>query len=348
MIIVDAMENIAPNALQRGRDYERWAWLQRRAETDKSAPPAISSLPDNLLGRVALVFGSIELVAESPPHLPQRARYTWQSLADAQRLTRWQLDHYQRLADENERIRLVTNRQELDDVLDSWKQEDDLANRLQGIVPLLQGSAPISEPAQIEEWLEQGVRIVALADGEVEPGDLSRFDYELLEALADSNTLLDITGLSERAAGSAIERYEGAIIASHSSPRRFCDHELCLTDQIIRQLCERDGVMGIMLYNRFLWRGWHPSDPKRRVTLSHWVDAVDYVCQLTGSAAHAGLGSDIDGGYAYSSTPAEIDTSCDLWLLRDALRERGFSDGDTARILGGNMLRKLRESLGDG
>lgn len=138
------------------------------------------------------------------------------------------------------------------------------------------------------------------------------------------------------------------IIVSHASPRRLYDHPHCLSDALIRQLCQRDGVMGIMLYNRCLRRDWHPGDPKRRVTLSHWVDAVDYVCQLVGSAAHVGLSSDIDGGYAYSSLPAEIDASCDLWLLRDALGERGFSDDEAAAILGGNMLRKLRENLADG
>ena len=348
MIIIDAMQKIAPSALQRGRDYRRWAWLQRRAETDSSAPPAMSSLPDNLLGRVALVFGSIELIAESPPHLPQRAPYTYRSLADAQRLARWQLDHYQRLADENERILLVQTRNDLEAVVEAWRAEDDLAGRLHGIVPLLGGSAAISEAAQIEEWLEGGVRIVALAGSDLDPGDLSRFDLDLLEAMADANALLDIAGLSERAAASAIERYDGAIIASHCAPKRFGEHRHSLRDQIIRQLAERDGVMGIMLYNPLLRRDWHPSDPKRIVKLAHWVDAVDSVCQLTGSAAHVGLGSNIDGGHAYSSTPAKIDTSCDLWLLRDALRQRGFGDDETAAVLGGNMLRKLRESLPDG
>ena len=176
---------------------------------------------------------------------------------------------------------------------------------------------------------------------------MSRFDHELLEALASFGALLDIAGLSQRAAASAIERYDGAIIASHACPRRFHDDRFCLTDQLVRQLCERDGVMGVMLYNGCLRRDWHASDDKRRTRLTHWADAVDHVCQLTGSAAHAGLGSCIDGGFRYSSLPAEIDSSCDLWLLRDALLARGFGDEDAAAILGGNMLRKLRESLGE-
>ena len=97
-----------------------------------------------------------------------------------------------------------------------------------------------------------------------------------------------------------------------------------LSDDLIRRLAERDGVIGIMVYNPYLRRDWHPSDPKRRVTVAHWADAVDYVCQLTGTVAHVGLGSNIDGGYAYSSLPAGIDTSSDLWLLRRGIAGTGL------------------------
>ncbi len=355
MIIVDALQNIAPNALQLERDYASWAWLQRRAQTDRQAPPATTSLRDNLLGRVALVFGSIQVWDESARGRPAWARYASRGQDDAQRIARWQLDHYQRLADDNQQIRLVLSWQDLDEVLVSWRAKDDIGGRLQGIVPLLQGATPVSEPKQIEEWLEYGVRIVAPAwdsnryvTSVDDAGDFTLLGYELLEALAGYHALLDIARLPERPAATAIERYDGALIASHSSPRHMVDHANCLSDALIRQLCQRDGVMGIMLYNRYLRRDWHPSDPKRRVRLRHWVDAVDYVCQLVGSAAHVGLGSDIDGGYAYGSLPAEVDSSCDLWLLRDALSERGFSDEEAEAILGGNMLRKLRECWVDG
>lgn len=355
MIVVDAMQNIAPNALQLGRDYASWAWCQRRAQSSPNAPPAITSLRDNLLGRVALVFGSVQVWDEAAQRRPDWARHTSRGQAEAQRIARWQLDHYQRLADDNQSIRLVLCLQDLDEVLASWRAKDDIGGRLQGIVPTLKGAAPVSEPKQIEEWLDYGLRIVAPAPGSNryvasvgDGGDLTLPGCELLEALESFNILLDIARLPERAAAAAIDRYEGAIIVSHSSPRRIADHPRCLSDEMIRQLCQRDGVMGIMLYNRFLRRDWQPGDPKRRVNLSHWVDAVDHVCQLAGSVAHVGLGSDMDGGYALSSLPAEVDTSCDLWLLRGALAERGFSDDETAAILGGNMLRKLRESLADG
>ncbi len=352
MFIVDAQQNIAFNAQQLGFDYTRWAWHQRQSE---ARPPAVTSLRDNLLGRVAIVFGSLQVVAETAPELVPWQRYTYRSAADAQQLARWQLDYYRRLADEQDRVRLILTQDDLAAVVDSWAEERSIDQRLHGIAVKLKGAEPVSEPMQLEEWLEQGARIVAPAWGQTRyagaahsDGSLTRLGYELLEVMAGYNVLLDISALSERASAEALERYEGAIIASHSNPRHFQPSPRCLPAALIQRLAERDGVMGIMVYNRFLRQDWQPRDPKRQVSAAHWVDAVDYVCQLTGTVAHVGLGSNIDGGYPLAALPNELDTASDLWLLRRHLRARGFSEAETAAILGGNMLRKLKESLPDG
>ncbi len=355
MIIVDTQQNIAFNAQQLGRDYGTWAWRQRQNETDSKAPPATTSLHDNRLGRVGVVFGSIVVVPDAAPMSPNWLRYRYRTQGDAQQLARWQLDYYRRLADEHDQIQLILTRQDLEQVLRTWDDEDDIAGRVQGIVVLMKGAEPISEPKQCEEWLEHGLRIVAPAQQQSRfaaaagyDGALTLLGYELLEVMAGFNLLLDVSAMSERAMAAAIERYEGPIIASHANPRYFHDSPRCLSDEIIRRLAERDGVIGIMVYNQFLKQDWHPSDPRRRVTVSNWVDAVDYVCQLTGSVDHVGLGSDIDGLPSYQSLPEEIDTASDLWLLRRALLERSFGIDEVAAILGGNMLRKLRQSLPDG
>ena len=355
MFLVDAQQSIAYNAQQVGRDYTRWAWHQRRQNAALVAPPAAASLRDNLLGRVAIVFASAQTLSESTPGLAAWQQYTYRTSDDARQLALWQVDYYRRLADEQDRVRLILTRADLEAVLESWRDDKGIGERVQGIVIKLKGAEPVSEPRQLEEWLEYGVRIVAPAwrqtryAGSAESQDgLSALGMELLEVMDGHQALLDISGMSEAAAATALDRYEGAIIASHSNPRYFHDSPRCLSDEQIRRLAERDGVIGLMVYNRFLRRDWHPGDPKRRVTLSHWVDAVDYVCQLTGSVNHVGLGSNIDGGFPYHALPAEIDTSSDLWRLRRKLGERGFSDAEAEAILSGNMLRKLKESLPNG
>lgn len=354
-IIVDAQQNIAFNAQQLGLDYTRWAWNQRGTNPPPDNPPAVTSLRDNMLARVAIVFGSLQVLSESTPGLAPWQRYTCRTAADAQHLARWQLDYYRRLADDHDLIRLILTREDLDQVRQTWRDENDIDQRVQGIVIKMKGAEPVSEPKQLEEWLEYGLRVVAPAwyptrysASANTDGALTLLGYELLDVMAGFNVLLDISAMSEPAAAAALDAYEGAIIASHSNPRYFHDDPRCLSDDQIRRLAERDGVIGIMVYNRFLRKDWHPRDRKRQVTISHWVDAVDYICQLTGSVAHVGLGSDIDGGYPYHALPAEIDTSSDLWLLNRALRGHGFSESEAAAILGGNMLRKLEESLPDG
>lgn len=350
MLIVDAQQNIAFNAQQMERDFGIWAWHQRARDQERDFPPATASLPDNLLGRIAVIFGSLQVIAESSPSIPAWQQYTWRSHSDAQALAHWQLDHYHRLADEHDRVQLILSLADLEATLASWQKDKSLDQHKMGIVIAMKGAAAISEARQLEDWLERGARIVAPAwqPNQYVAGELNLPGYELLDVMAGFRVLLDIAGMSERGSAQALERYEGPVIASHANPRYFHASERCLSDEIILRLAERDGVMGVMVYNRYLRKDWHPSDPRRRVTVEHWVDAVDYVCQLTGSVAHVGLGSNIDGGYGYSGLPAEIDTSSDLWLLSKALPERGFSETEVAAILGGNMLRKLRESLPEG
>jgi membrane dipeptidase len=114
---------------------------------------------------------------------------------------------------------------------------------------------------------------------------------------------------------------------------------------MIRRLAERDGVIGIVLYNRFLHQEWRSGDPKSSVPFSRVIDAIDYVCQLTGSAQHVGIGSDLDGGFGVESTPEGIDTTSDLWSIGSHLNTRGYSQSDVEAVLFGNMLRKLRQLL---
>lgn len=352
MFIVDAHQNIAYNAHQMGRDFMQWAWHQRQNEVDLNLHPSMTSLQDNLLGRVGIVFASLLVIPDASPTIQTWEQFTYSNSRQAYEQAMWQMDYYKRLDDESTKVQLIHTQSDLDTVIESWDADKGVADHIQGLVILMEGADPIREPQQLEEWVEHGVRIVApawqqtrYATGAGFDGELTMLGYELLEVMANYNTILDVSHMSERASKQAVELYEGSIIASHANPRYFHDSLHCLSDEMIRRLAERDGVMGIMLYNRYLRKDWHPTDPKLNVSLSHVVDVIDYVCQLTGSINHVGIGSDIDGGYAYRSLPDEIDSSSDLWRLKHGLQARGFSEDDIQAILGGNMLRKLRQSL---
>jgi membrane dipeptidase len=163
--------------------------------------------------------------------------------------------------------------------------------------------------------------------------------------MANFKAILDLSHLAEEACLQALDHYDGTIIASHSNPRTFRNTDRHLTDTMIRKLAERDGVMGIVLYNRFLSDDWTSGDPKSKIPLSRVIDAIDYVCQLTGSARHVGIGTDFDGGFGQESIPEDMDTVTDLMKITNALNTRGYSPVDVEAIMGGNMIHKLRQAL---
>ena len=51
------------------------------------------------------------------------------------------------------------------------------------------------------------------------------------------------------------------------------------------------------------------------MTLELYVNQMDYVCQLLGSADHVGIGTDFDGGFGYQATPAELNSMADIGLI---------------------------------
>lgn len=356
MIVVDAHEDIAYNALCYGRDYRRAAWETRRLEAGSSALArrgnAALGLPDALLGRVALVFATLFVAPYDGKDDQPWSAFSYKTPREAYELAMQQADYYHRLADEDERMRLVKTSADLDAVLATWADDKEIGDHRQGLVLLMENADPILEPKQFEEWYERGVRIVGPAweatrysGGTGSPGPLTPLGYELLDVMASVNAILDLSHMAEEAYLQALDRYEGVIIASHSNPRRFRNTDRHLSDLMIRRLAERDGVMGIVLYNRFLSDDWTKGDPKSDVPLSVVIDAIDHVCQLTSSAAHVGIGSDFDGGFGVESIPDGLDTVSDLLTIGTLLRARGYAEADVDAILSGNMLRKLRQGL---
>lgn len=350
MLIVDAHQDIAWNTACYGRDYRTSAIKHRENEMTQRWDKATLGLPDALLGRVALVFSTL-FVAPETSKLSMNSPYpapTYRDAKEAYSATSKQLDYYQRLTDETDRVRIIETVLDLDAVLASW--EKPIGERQQGFVILMEGADPILEPKQFEEWYERGVRIVGTswsatryAGGTGAPGGLSKLGYELLEILASFNAILDLSHMAEQAFNEAVDRYEGILIASHSNPRRFRNSDRHLSDDMIRKLAERDGVMGIVLYNAFLSDSWTSSS--QRLPMTVVVDAIDHICQVTGSAQHVGIGSDFDGGFGADQTPQGFETVGDLILIATALQERGYASDDIDAIMGNNFIRKLRQAL---
>lgn len=356
-IIVDGHLDIAWNYLNNGRDFRRSVEEHRYRETDpvrlRRYGRCMVGLPEIIQARIALTFASI-FVSPSWSKMYPDERYIYDSPEEAYRLGQQQLNFYHELAEKEERVQLVLNRGDLEAVLATWGADKGEDDHQFGIVISMEGADPILEPAQLEEWHERGLRIIGLAwtktryaGGTKAPGPLTDLGRELLQAMQSYHMPLDLSHLTPEGLFEALDQYGGPIFASHANPLRFRPDrpDRNFSDDVIRQLAQRDGVMGIIPYNLFLVPGWAEGDRKDAATMDTVIAAIDHVCQLTGTARHVGIGSDFDGGFGTASTPAGFDSIADLPQIGAALSERGYHADDVQAILSGNFLRVIQGGL---
>jgi membrane dipeptidase len=358
-LIVDAHEDLAYNVLNFGRDYTRSAAETRRIEkeTGSIAPEhtedTLLGWPDYQRGRVAVVFSTLFV---TPAH---RKEGDWDkvSYADfnqAHRLYRAELDVYHELVDRHpDRFRLVGSRKDLEAVLADWNGLGE--SHPVGLVPLMEGAEGVRTPAELDEWWQAGVRIIGPAwagtrycGGTRQPGPLTDDGRDLLKGMADLGFTLDLSHMDELAARQALDFYPGPIIASHANAAAIIpgyEGNRQLPDAILRGLIERQGVIGVVPFCKFLDYRWEKGGRRDAITLETLAAHVDHICQLAGDARHVGLGCDFDGGYGAASVPSGVDTIADLQKLGPVLSARGYNDSDVAGVLGGNWLRHLETHL---
>ena len=353
MFIVDAHEDIASNVLHHGRDVRRSAAETRALESAEQAQQATQSaadaprryrpetamigLPDLRRGGVGLVFATIFV-------MPGEA----EAMVDDGLA---QLRYYNDLAQSTPGVRIISDRATLDALVSDWQAAPTPDERPVGFALLMEGADPLRDPSELAAWHAQGLRIVGpawkgtrYAGGTGMPGGLTDLGRGLLREMEALGMILDISHLAEQSVWEALDAFNGVVIASHANCREYVPTDRQLSDETIRALAERDGVIGAVLHNAFLVGGYQRGSGVP-VHLDAVVQHIDRVCQLTGSARHSAIGSDFDGGAGVESTPVELDSVADLGRIGDALSERGYSASDVAGILGGNWLRVLRRGL---
>lgn len=357
MFIVDAHLDLAYNALGYGRfPHHPLAHIRATEGQNRHRGSATVAFDAMQKGGVGLCFGTLFVSPASRSNPAFENDIIYKNAQEAHKLAMDQLDYYHRLADEDARIRLVGNLADLDAVIASHTNLPEVPNLrevdelLIGIVPSMEGADPIRQLEEVEYWYERGLRAIGLAwdDTRYADGDwnarqgLTDDGRLLLEIMAEYNFILDLTHMSDKAIHEAVDRYEGPIIASHSNSRALVPGPRQLTDTQIRLIAERGGIIGTVLFNKFLRANHDMGDPKHRVTLDHVVAHIDHVCQLLGSAAHVGIGSDLDGGFGREDIPAEMDSIADMPFIAAKLRERGYAEADIINIMGGNWINMLR------
>ena len=357
MIVVDSHQDLAWNILTFNRDYTRSVQETRRIETGGMTPQRNG---DTLLGWTEYQQGKIAIIFATLFAAPIRHKLgdwdilTYSNSKQAHSSYSTQLDVYHKLVDDHpEKFCLVRSLQDLETTLAAWDNTSE--THPVGLVILMEGAEGVQEPEQLEDWWHRGVRIIGPAwagtrycGGTREPGPLTKEGLALLEHMAEFGITLDISHMDEQAVLQALDIYPRSLVATHSNPQALlknADINRFLSDRVLAGLIARDGVVGIPPYNKFLRWEWEPEQGREVISLELVADHIDYICQLAGNANHVAIGTDFDGGFGLQSVPGDIDTIADLQKLVPLLAKRGYTDKDTAAIMGENWLRLLRKSL---
>ena len=159
----------------------------------------------------------------------------------------------------------------------------------------------------------------------------------------------DQSHLSDKATWDLLELTDRPVIASHSNcrvlvedgnPQRDQRH---LTDETIREIVRRGGVIGLNLIRNFLVRIESSSNPYRP-TIDETLAHVEHICEIAGSTEHVGIGTDMDGGISADDLPAGIEEPGDLMKLCEGLRGKGWSDAEVDGFRIGNWARFFGEA----
>jgi membrane dipeptidase len=245
--------------------------------------------------------------------------------------------------------------------------------------------------SSIEEYYRLGVRYITLChsrDNDIcdsstdrqDPEDrgLSDFGRRVVAECNRLGMMVDISHASDKSFYDVLRATKAPILASHSSCRALSDSPRNLTDDMIRALARKGGVIQICFLSNYV-RAPKPNPdrdkalqeleakygarrdiqdeavrkkameeyeairarfPQEKATLPELVDHIDHVIKLVG-VDYVGIGTDFDGGGGVQG----CDDVSEMFRVTEELVRRGYSEKEIAKIWGGNIMRAFRRVI---
>jgi membrane dipeptidase len=227
-----------------------------------------------------------------------------------------------------------------------------------------------------------GVRYMTLAHSDTneicdsatdEPkwGGLSPFGEEVVAEMNRLGMLVDISHVSVETMEDALRVSKAPVIASHSSCFALAPHPRNVPDEVLRKVRENGGVLMVNFYSGFVVESsarkmagmfgevrkmrekypdekeleaaidaWRKANPIEQGTVKTLVDHIDHAVKVAGIDC-VGLGSDFDG---ITETPVGLEDVSSYPRITQEMLERGYSEEEIRKVLGGNAMRVLRRA----
>jgi membrane dipeptidase len=214
------------------------------------------------------------------------------------------------------------------------------------------------------------------SSGERENTGLTDFGREVVRVLNRQGVMVDLSHVSDQTFYDALETTRAPVIASHSSCHVISDHPRNMSDDMLRAVARNGGVVMINFELTFLSQEYRDATRNLDITASEqnfrakcgtnlacqilegnreararmadgrlpkvtWekiIEHIDHAVKVAG-VDHVGLGSDFDG----ATMPFGLDDAAMLPRITQALLDRGYSERDVEKILGGNLLRVMEQ-----
>lgn len=357
-LIFDAHLDLAMNAIEWNRDLTQPLTEIRQKEAHLRDKPdrgrGTVCLPEMRRGGVGMCVATQLARLEHDAYSPV---FGWRSPAQAWAMTQAQLAWYRAMEEAGEMV-AIRDAGMLDAHLARWHAADEAvaASLPIGYVRSLEGADSLISIAHLERARADG--LVAIGPAHYGPGVYAQgtstegpFPARGLELLRESERLgliLDVTHLSDTCFWQAMELFGGRMWASHHNARALVPHQRQMSDEMLRALVARGGVVGVALDAWMLVPGWErgkTTPQSAGLRLERLVEHIDRYCQLAGNARHVGIGSDLDGAFGNEQTPQDVDSIADLRQLPPLLAARGFAAAEVEAVMSGNFLRVLRGAL---
>ena len=353
-LIFDAHLDLSMNALEWNRDLTQDLTNIRQREAHLTDKPdrgkGVVSLAEMRKGKIGICVAT------------QIARYIrpnstlsgWHSQEQAWAQTQGQLAWYEAMEAQGYMVQ-IRNIKALRKHIQLWENSPNPEDLPIGYILSLEGADSLITIDYLEKAYERGLRAVGLAHygqgvyayGTDSEGGIGHKGRALLREMERLNIILDATHLCDTSFREAMDTFQGAVWASHHLCRRITPHNRQFADEQIKELIDRQAVIGMAFDAWMMIPGWvrGKSTPENtELTLAHIVPHIDHICQIAGNSLHVGIGSDLDGAFGREQCPQDLASIADLQKLEEILKAKGYTDQDITNIFSWNWVRFLEKT----